>query len=321
MWSIPDNSVPCDERSEFALPSCGSPAEVVIPCSKSHTWTTPGTYYIYVRGDDGLSYSANWGEVLQVNISSAEPPGHCFLEGTQVQMADGLKKKIENMRIGDNVLSFDEKTKTLQEDRVKKIYHVPPFQMNSDFYLLINNDLKVTPNHLLYVNNKWIQAKDMKIGDQLLIGEVISIEKIYEKVPIYNFETEKYHSYLVVFGDNAIIAHNAENYVLGGHDETVSLIRKTGVTDYDYTSLLSMDKIYELSETPYQEMKDLLQLPDQYDFFITIGNSEARYLYYVPLNPTITLVSGNVAVTCRENVMIVDAVGYAYATLEVTVVR
>jgi intein/homing endonuclease len=235
-------------------------------------------------------------------------------------MADGTQKNIENIQIGDIVKSYDINTNSIQKDDVIEVFHDAPNQMMSDYYIVINNDLKITPDHPVYINGQWISAENLKIGDLLFKGKINSLEKIYEKVPTYNFETEKYHTYLVVFGDNIIIAHNGRTYILTGNEEKISLSRQSSVTEDDYAALLSMDKIFQLLEMPYQELKDILGVSDEYEFSITIENNEAIYLNYIP-DKFISLNSKNVVVTCKENVIIADSVGYAYATISVTVIK
>ncbi len=57
----------------------------------------------------------------------------------------------------------------------------------------MGDNLRVTPNHPLYINEMWKHAGDAVVGDYLLgnDGEFIqieSIERIYEQVPTCNFD-------------------------------------------------------------------------------------------------------------------------------------
>jgi len=267
------------------------------------------------------TYNVVWGENNTASVvhNKPQPPGPelCFLEDTKIGMADGTLKDIEDIEVGDLIKAYDSTTDTIQNDRVTKIYHDTSDQMISDYYLIVNNDLKVTPDHHLYINNEWIQAGYLKIGDQLFKGKITSLEKIYEKVPSYNFETEKYHTYLVVFGGNIVIAHN-RNYIFTGNEEEISISRQNSVTENDYTALLSMDKIYELSEISYQELKEIFSISDEYEFFIKIENSESIFLN-IMADQSISL--GQVKAKCLENIIIADSVGFAHATIAVAVVR
>ncbi len=304
-------------------------------CYINYSWSTAGTYYITVKAaDDPAGNGHNdsdphsmcdgkespWSSHHTILVSGGEEgeTGKCFLAGTKILMADATQKHIEEIQIGDIVKSYNEKTGTLTKDKVIQIFHDTPNQMISDYYLIVNNHLKVTPDHLLYINNEWIQAGNLKLGDHLFKGKVTSLEKIYEKAPSYNLEIEKYHTYLVVFGDNIVIAHNVRKYILTGNEEEISLSRQNSVTENDYTALLSMDKIYELSEVPYQELKEIFSISDEYEFFIKIENSESIFLNIMPDQ---SISSGQVKVKCLENIIIADSAGFAYATITVAVVR
>jgi hypothetical protein len=50
----------------------------------------------------------------------------CFLAGTPVTMADGSSKPIEQVRAGDWVMSFDQKTGETKPGRVKRTMQNPP---------------------------------------------------------------------------------------------------------------------------------------------------------------------------------------------------
>jgi hypothetical protein len=108
-------------------------------------------------------------------------------------MADGSTKNIEDIKVGDVVKSYNTANKVSKGETVTKVYHHTPQEMG-DYYLVINKNLKVTPNHLLFINGVWKKSGDAKVGDVLfgVSGSNIlikSIEKVYERVDTYNFET------------------------------------------------------------------------------------------------------------------------------------
>ncbi|HDO19864.1 MAG TPA: hypothetical protein ENG74_03965, partial [Thermoplasmatales archaeon] len=118
---------------------------------------------------------------FHVNESSS-----CFLAGTKIEMADGTTKNIEDIQVGDRVKSYDEKTGEWKVGVVTKVFHHSPEEMG-DYYLVINNELRVTPNHPILVNGKWIKAGEIKIGDRLSNGLIAtSIARVYTKVETYN---------------------------------------------------------------------------------------------------------------------------------------
>ncbi len=133
----------------------------------------------------------------------------CFLAGTKITMADDTIKNIEDIKKGEMVKSFDQVNQEVTSGKVVQIFHhIEPEDM-ADSYLVINNMLKVTSNHPIFVNNEWVEAGNIKIGDKLndIHGSTIIVKSIiqkHEKVPTYNIEVETYHTY---FAEN-ILVHN-----------------------------------------------------------------------------------------------------------------
>ena len=84
------------------------------------------------------------------------------------------------------------------------------FVHETDYYLVINNFINVTPNHAVYSGGKWVPIGDLIVGDTIYSsGEkaltIISIEKVEAPVTVYNFEAYPYHTYIA----DGIVAHNA----------------------------------------------------------------------------------------------------------------
>jgi hypothetical protein len=130
--------------------------------------------------------------------------GWCFLSGTPILMADGTTKLIEQIKIEDKVLAFNEETGNMQEDEVVKLS-----VRNAKKYLIINESLKVTPEHPFYSEGKWVKIGSLKIGDKLLkypgqIQEITSIKEVEEETTVYNLEAEPSHTYFA----NGLLVHN-----------------------------------------------------------------------------------------------------------------
>jgi hypothetical protein len=130
--------------------------------------------------------------------------GGCFLAGTPILLADGKTKPIENLKVGDLVLAFDEKSKTLKKDKVKET-----FQHDAEEYLIVNGSLKVTSNHPVYSEGKWVEIGSLKEGENLLNSDgtpnkIVSIQKVREKVKVYNLEVNPHHTYIA----GGIVVHN-----------------------------------------------------------------------------------------------------------------
>lgn len=129
-----------------------------------------------------------------VLVNQAEGGG-CFAEGTPVLMSDGKLKNIEDVKVGDYVLTRTEKDNKLVKAKVTRTHAT-----EENGYLILNGNLKVTANHIMWINSKWQEAGNIQIGDTLVDsqGKTISISSLEwqrGKFQVYNLEIEKYHTY------------------------------------------------------------------------------------------------------------------------------
>jgi hypothetical protein len=121
-------------------------------------------------------------------------------------MADGSSKDIEDIMAGDMVTAYNETKGTFEEAEVSKTFEHP----ETEGYLVINEQMKLTENHPIYVMNRgWITASELSVGDILMYkdGTAKPIEKIdvsHELVTTFNIEVEKFHNY---FADGYLV-HN-----------------------------------------------------------------------------------------------------------------
>lgn len=160
-------------------------------------------YYYYAK-------AVNSRGAASTVIKSFTTDSSCFLAGTKILMANGSYKNIETIKVGDVVKAFDFEKATIVDAKVTKVYHHPPEEA-PPYYLVINGELRVTPNHLMFINGRWLPAGEVKLGDELygMNGETIivtSIQKVFSRCYTYNLEVETYHNY---FADN-ILVHNSK---------------------------------------------------------------------------------------------------------------
>jgi len=96
-----------------------------------------------------------------------------------------------------------------------------------DYYVVINDLIRITPNHYLLVNGYWKRADHIKEGDVLGSQDgkgvvVESVERVYKKVPTYHLEVLPYHNYIVAadegIGGGDIISYNAYVRKTSGED-------------------------------------------------------------------------------------------------------
>ncbi|MDI6603059.1 MAG: polymorphic toxin-type HINT domain-containing protein, partial [Patescibacteria group bacterium] len=141
-----------------------------------------------------------------IPFESTAEGGGCFAAGTMIWTPQA-ERPIEELRVGDEILTRkSESSPEIVKTQIKQIgsYLV-------DGYLVINGNLRLTPNHKLFVNGFWKRAGEIKIGDRFIAkngvaAEVISVEFVPEWGLVYNIELENYHTY---FADGVYV-HNEE---------------------------------------------------------------------------------------------------------------
>lgn len=150
---------------------------------------------IYTQVGVGTIYS-KYSHYSQINEFGGVEKGGCFLAGTMIEMADGSQKKIEEIEKGDMIKTFINPVSRQKDNGevIETFHHV----IND--YLIINNSLKVTPDHLIFSNNRFIEAYALKVGDWLLRsnGQKEFIKTIYREnktVNVYNFTVDPQHTY------------------------------------------------------------------------------------------------------------------------------
>ena len=149
----------------------------------------------------------------------------CFDPGSQVLMANGTSKAIEDVRIGDMVMSLNEDTGEFIAQKVKNCIT----KHNSDdlVYVNLSNGTRIGMRayHPLLTTNGWkslrpnlaettIEAGEtvglLKVGDTLVgYSENVTVVSVEQRPEIENYDTynlliEGYHNYIV----NGVVVHN-----------------------------------------------------------------------------------------------------------------
>lgn len=140
--------------------------------------------------------------------------GGCFLAGTMILTGDGTELPIEDIKKGMDVYAFDKESGELKVSKVSETF----FHPKENTYLIINDDLLVTPNHPVLNNNKWVEIGELEEGDMLTDKDnnpipINKIEEVKELSDVFNFEVEKYHTYVA----QGIIVHNKNTEEGGGY--------------------------------------------------------------------------------------------------------
>lgn len=86
-------------------------------------------------------------------------------------------KKIENIKIGDKVLSYNEKTGTKEYDIVTNIFNRKTNKL-INLTLSNGNELKLTEEHPVFVINKgWVEANQLQLGDEIIQYKYVNLHR------------------------------------------------------------------------------------------------------------------------------------------------
>lgn len=122
----------------------------------------PGNWY------SGLDPVAGFLSItIGIGVGAMEPgigPGGCFVAGTQVLMADGTEKPIEDIQVGEAVLAWNEETKRMFSTTVvKALHHEQKPQILFDVELDDGRKFTVNNDHPMYV----VEDGDFVFTDEL----------------------------------------------------------------------------------------------------------------------------------------------------------
>ncbi len=155
---------------------------------------TLGSIYKSVGGN---SLSTNFSHRAPLETNAAEGGG-CFLPGTKILTPGNQSKNIEDISVGDKILT----RKSTTDSRLVSAKVIATHKHQVSNYLVINGNLRVTPEHNLYINGRWMTAVEAKVGDYLLdfkneYQRIFTIEKHDRKnVTVYNLTVDTQHTYI-----------------------------------------------------------------------------------------------------------------------------
>ncbi|MEU4384116.1 polymorphic toxin-type HINT domain-containing protein [Promicromonospora sp. NPDC023805] len=151
--------------------------------------------------------------------------GNSFVAGTLVLLADGTRKQIEEIELGDEVLAADEETGKVAEGRAvtalirgegdKALVTITVTDANGDTQRIV-----ATSEHPFWApdDQVWIDAIDLTAGDWLQTVEspwakVVAIDVRQGQAVVHNLTVSADHTYYVAADQHAeaVLAHN-KNY-------------------------------------------------------------------------------------------------------------
>jgi hypothetical protein len=223
-----------DTVTEFTITSTGDCTNSVTVLTAPEPTPTPtSTVYTYdcfegsciqVVGTDG-----QYGTLQLCQGSCSSNP--CFIEGTNITLADGSQVLIETLQVGDILKSFAIDTLPLYSDdntvlstwntenltgtlSTATIMSITPVQISE--IVVINDLLKTTPDHRHLVKHdgvwSFVIASNVVVGDIMIDinnneVEVTSVDTQEVEKTVYKMDVET----LDVFYAENILTHNIKN--------------------------------------------------------------------------------------------------------------
>ncbi|GEM_PF-1082216 len=160
----------------------------------------------------GCNPFSKWKKVSKVIEGAQCVLGNSFVTGTLVHTDQGLKP-IEEIKVGDQVKSFNERTsQTSYEPVLELMQHDGTFQLMK-VTLNSGESLEATAGHPFYVQGKgWNVAANLKVGDVLRLHNgvtlvVKTVETSTRFAKVYNFSVAQNANYFV--GSDGVLVHNS----------------------------------------------------------------------------------------------------------------
>lgn len=147
----------------------------------------------------------------------------CFIEGTEISLSNGDVKNIEDIQVGDLVLTYNHESNEIEHKEVEQVMHKT---VDSTVRYTFSNDefLECTLDHPLYsIEGRYVSYKpeqsklqyklevgQIEVGTKILLQdgsdlEIISIEEKHGKVKVYNLHDVKdNHNFFA----NKMLVHN-----------------------------------------------------------------------------------------------------------------
>jgi len=206
--------------------------------------------------------SGDWGKFQGEGTKPAQGPVYrastsdggagCFVAGTPILMADGSRRPIETISVGDEVLSFDGNTGRVSQVYVQRSDHVRELR-----YRVLDHPnpgsrevgtcdtcelrrLKTTDEHLFWLRNSkgWVAARNLGVGDLLIMAngqeaKIVETTRFDAPVVVHTFDVDEYYSF---FANGTLIRQRCGgDREIGVEERLLNFLKardNTGFTDY-----------------------------------------------------------------------------------------
>jgi hypothetical protein len=186
------------------------------------------TYDEWIRLVAGFKHLADWHKELWEWGWSIKPGeyhrpavivaprggGKCVSKNTLIHMADGSKKTIEQVSIGDSVTCYDEEQDSYTSSTITNKWG--PQIERCIRVKTKRHSIKLSMDHKVYTRKGWVSAGELRIGDEVatpisresesFFSAIVSIKDVGDKIT-YDIEVSPHHNMI----SNGIITHNSSS--------------------------------------------------------------------------------------------------------------
>ncbi|WP_146201382.1 RHS repeat-associated core domain-containing protein [Leucothrix arctica] len=133
-----------------------------------------------------------------------------FVPNTLIAVENTLTR-IDEIEVGELVLSYDEKTEKYEYQPVLAVIKSRKNTLIISIELASGTKIEATPEHLIYADNKWRQARNIT-SDMLLQSlsgresKVVNVERSFRVETVYDLTVRKNHNFLV--SADKVLVHN-----------------------------------------------------------------------------------------------------------------
>ncbi|MEU8586895.1 polymorphic toxin-type HINT domain-containing protein [Streptomyces sp. NPDC048664] len=197
---------------------CNSPIEALLT---GHLVESP--FHSYAL-QDTISASLLAGEAYRGKGGAAEGAGGChsFTSGTEVQLADGDSKPIQDVKVGDRVTATDPETGKSSTRNVVRTIITKDDKSFVTVTLAASSDgtpkgsVTATTTHPFWSPSKgdWVNGGDLHAGLTLLTSgghtvKILSVRHFVKRQTTYDLTINDVHTYYVLAGETPVLVHNS----------------------------------------------------------------------------------------------------------------
>lgn len=161
------------------------------------------------RVEAGLQKMGIDGKTINKLIGRKEVPAFCFVAGTKI-LIEGGYIEIEKIKVGNYVWAYNDTTGV---QGIQRVINTSIKTATSIIVIEVGSEIIITtPDHPFWLSGKWVEAKEIKIGDfvTLFNKKTEPVKSLLQKdtiIKVYNFTVANYHTYYV--SELNILVHNS----------------------------------------------------------------------------------------------------------------